>query len=116
MKWVQQGDILVKPVKMTRIYEVQLQRASKHRKPDGIVALGEHTGHMHKLVEGGDWTLYDDGEVMFIEVGPSGATMAHEEHGAVALDEGVYVVERVKTVDHFAASAQERARVRYVAD
>lgn len=54
---------------------------------DGVIKLGEATGHAHKLVDG---DLY---QRQFIE-SKGGARVVHEEHDTIELPEGVYRVIR----------------------
>ena len=58
------------------------RRKLNHRR----LAEGEVTGHYHEI---GDGTLYlhEDGRV---EVKTDGATVSHQEHGAVEVDPGVH--------------------------
>ena len=66
------------------------------RDPRGrlILALGEVTGHAHAVVGPGD--LYRPGDPLAPAVlhVPSGARVAHEEHGPIALPRGWYRVVR----------------------
>ena len=80
-----QGDVL-----LVRVKELP---AKAKKLPTMIVAYGEVTGHAHKVeVDAGDCVLVEDEEGnMFVSVGGQ-ATLKHDEHGAVKLDEGHYKV------------------------
>ena len=61
-------------------------------KAGGVIAEGEKTGHMHRLVDG---TLYDDAKLgMFIEVKAEKASVTHNEHKTITLEKGLYTVKR----------------------
>ena len=83
-----QGDLL-----FIQIDTGQLPRGAKrllHR----VLAEGEQTGHRHQVLED-DVVLVQDEEKLFLEV-PNGGTVVHEEHGPIALPEGLYEVRRQK--------------------
>jgi len=89
-KYFQQGDVLIVPV--SDINE-DLQK-----KEDNIVAEGEATGHMHRV-------LGDDVEVMvgpngdiFVSA-PKGATMTHDEHHTINLPVGKFKIGIVQEYD-----------------
>jgi len=67
-----QGDILYK--------KVEKLPAKREKKADGIVALGEVTGHSHKIVGG---TVWDADGGLFVEA-TDGTEALHEEHGVGA--------------------------------
>lgn len=56
---------------------------------DGVVALGEATGHAHRLAQKANLFRLSSGE-MYVEA-LGGGSLVHEEHGALALD-GLYRV------------------------
>jgi hypothetical protein len=57
-----------------------------------VLALGEATGHSHRLCADGA-TLYKVDETDFFEIKQRGE-LVHEEHDAIALDPGFYKVIR----------------------
>ena len=79
-----QGDVLLTPVS-----EI----------PDGltkhvgrlVLATGEATGHAHAIADLGV-RVYEHEGTRWIRVPKLGATLAHEEHGPIALAEGDYEV------------------------
>jgi len=82
-----QGDVCLKP-------EGSRPEATPVPREGGriVLAHGERTGHAHAIVEP-DARLLEDGRgVRFLEVGPGGARLRHEEHEALALAPGVYRV------------------------
>ena len=88
-KQVRQGDVLVTPV--TEI-------PSDARKATGrgsiVVAEGEMTGHAHRIRKPGRKVeRFDRNGDMFLKVAEP-TTVEHEEHGAVTLEPGVYIVQR----------------------
>ena len=56
-----------------------------------IVATGELTGHKHVLT--GDGILLEDGKRLFVQANAA-TTMTHDEHPAVSIPAGDYLVRR----------------------
>jgi len=81
-----QGDILF----ALTIHKTHAPGARKIE--DGVIALGETTGHAHKLE--GDATLYSIAGGMTIAVGEAGADVVHEEHDKIELEPGIWIVHR----------------------
>lgn len=89
-----QGDILFE--------KVDDIPASAQANPErgGVVAYGEHTGHVHEVV-GEDVLLYEIAPLsgdelanrLFANV-PMGGTVTHQEHGPIELPPGRYEVIR----------------------
>lgn len=74
-----------------------------------VVAHGEITGHSH-VVEGGDvFTVAVPAPFapMYVVAGANGARLIHEEHDAIELPEGSYLVRRQREFD------EEEARLVY---
>lgn len=77
-----QGDIFFESVELVPDEAAVVQ--------DGIIARGETTGHMHRLM--GAVLLVHAGR-MYIQA-PQDAEVLHEEHKPVTLPQGCYVVTR----------------------
>lgn len=80
-----QGDIL--------LIRDDRPMAGERRRPveSGILALGETTGHAHRIVGGG---VSEDGwGQMRVSAGPE-TNLVHEEHGTIRIPEGTYRVVR----------------------
>lgn len=105
----QQGDVLFLP-------PIPALPAGCQIKADGIIALGEATGHAHRLAEATDGLLYEapDGR-LYLVAGPRGADVIHDEHGVVHRHEGIHPIGRwddpkargVQEYDHFAEEARQ---------
>ena len=57
-----------------------------------VLAYGEVTGHAH-VIEDEDVELFTttaDAVDRWLRVGPNGATLTHDEHGAIVLPPGTY--------------------------
>jgi len=58
-----------------------------------VLAYGEVTGHAH-VIEDEDVELFTtataDAVDRWLRVGPKGATLVHDEHGAITLPPGIY--------------------------
>lgn len=101
-----QGDVIIKKVEEEDIFR------KMDNKDDGILALGEATGHMHKLH--GDFELRTltktiNGEskaLTFFKVNDE-AILKHQEHSPIKIGPGFYKVEIQKEYDHFAQMTRE---------
>ena len=83
-----QGDLLF-------IIRKDLPEGKKLKKREGLVlAYGEVTGHMHKVVEvdAGDCTLLEDEEGNIFVKAKKPFTVGHDEHGKVDLPAGIVEV------------------------
>lgn len=101
---IQQGDVL-----LVRVAE--LPEGAKETQWDGVIAEGEHTGHLHRMI--GEAKRFEvDGDV-FMSV-PKRILLAHEKGGAVAdhnpvvVEPGVYKIDGVRQYDY---AAKEAVRV-----
>ena len=92
MKWFQQGDVLIKPVRAIP--------AAARRRGTGVLAEGEATGHQH-FAHGENVTTWVDAGKLYLEA-PNGAEVTHEEHLPIGIPPGVYSIEIVREFDHFA--------------
>jgi hypothetical protein len=81
-----QGDIF--------LAVVDILPEGAHLRPHCVLAEGEVTGHSHRIKETGVARLYAHRTSLYLEVTAEQATVAHEEHGAIALPRGVYRVWR----------------------
>lgn len=95
-KWYQQGDVTIKPVNII----------PGGASPLGgrVLAEGEATGHKH-LAEAEDVLLYMHDGTLYMRV-PSGTRIVHEEHHALDIPPGDYLVGTVREYDHFAEMAR----------
>ncbi|MBC8030480.1 MAG: hypothetical protein H7Z16_10245 [Pyrinomonadaceae bacterium] len=93
--WYQQGDVTIKPV----------AGIPDSAKPlDGrVLAEGEATGHKH-LAQAEDALLFIHEGALYMRV-PSGTRVVHEEHRALEIPPGDYVVGTVREYDHFVEEA-----------
>jgi hypothetical protein len=80
-KPIRQGDIYMLPVK-----EVPEGAIKK----DNIVQRGEHTGHMHQIVDG-EVYIKDGNQYV---IARQKTVLVHEEHKEVKLKKGVYLIRR----------------------
>lgn len=89
----QQGDILLKPVRMVPKGAKKL----KHL----VLAEGEHTGHKHQIVcEPREAELYETMDKdMFLRCF-SPVSLVHEEHATQFLEPGTYKIEIVREYDY----------------
>lgn len=86
-----QGDVL-----LVSVDAIPVDAVSCEVKGDVILAYGEVTGHAHRLApelvkpfaKGGVWSPTAERYIKAME----GATLTHEEHGAIALPAGNYRV------------------------
>lgn len=108
VEWVEQGDVCLIPISDAEFRRLtgQLHRIVN----GGVVALGEATGHRHRVV--GAAELWGDDRVRCFRVGAD-TEIVHEEHRAASLrrsmhtwHEGAYRVAIVQEFDHFAEEAR----------
>ncbi len=79
------GDVLISRVPSLPRSPVPLEGVT--------LALGEFSGHSHRIqegLEGGTARMWTAGGHKYIEILTSSATLVHEEHRAIALPQGVY--------------------------
>lgn len=97
------GDVIIKCIEMPTNFE------SLPKWHDNKLALGEHTGHCHALVDG-DFDLRFCPETkakMLKIITPS--TLKHQEHAPVVIPPGIYRIEIQKEYDHFEKISREVA-------
>jgi hypothetical protein len=90
--WYQQGDVTIKPVGAIPVGASPLGGR--------VLAEGEATGHKH-LAEAEDVLLFMHDDALYMRV-PSGTRVVHEEHHALDIPPGDYLVGKVREYDHFA--------------
>jgi hypothetical protein len=78
------GDVLLAPVR-------QLPRHAQP-KVGVILAHGEVTGHTHRILEANAAQMYSAGTETFLEIRTPKATLVHEEHRPMLLEQGFYRV------------------------
>lgn len=84
MKIYRHGDVLLSPIN-------QLPRHSQ-TKSGVTLALGEVTGHSHRIFETQHAQMYSAGADTYLEIKSQQATLVHEEHRPITLERGVYKV------------------------
>lgn len=98
-EWYQQGDVIIRKCN-------GIPKTAK--KLDHLVlAEGEVTGHMHKIVAG-QAMLYMLGAAMYLKV-LENAKLFHDEHREFDIPPGAYIVDKVKEYDHFLEETREVA-------
>lgn len=86
-----QGDVLIERVESIPDTERRIRRKGKI-----ILALGEATGHHHRI-EKGKVTAYSNPkspEVSYLDIANAVALLEHEEHETIALPPGKYRIGR----------------------
>lgn len=103
---VRQGDLLIVPLARRTTDDLVLPSGSEVA--GGILALGEVTGHSHR-VAGKAVTVYDTERYGRVIDALEDFSIVHEEHGPLALRAGTYQVIRQREFD-------ETHITRYVSD
>jgi hypothetical protein len=91
-KPIRQGDVMLVP------FEMVPDRFKGEGKPVALVggrvilAAGEVTGHHHAISDADVTLAITEMDLLFTEVGPEGANLTHEEHGALAVAPGRHAV------------------------
>lgn len=81
MKPIRQGDVLLTPA----------QTIQGRRLTHLTLAEGEVTGHRHRIAEG-EAELYEKDGTLYLKVLSQTALLAHEEHEAIAIPKGIWMV------------------------
>jgi hypothetical protein len=62
-------------------------------RPSQILAWGEITGHSHRIAERGAAEVYErNADTLFVHITAPQATLVHEEHKPIVLQQGWYRV------------------------
>ena len=87
----QQGDVVL----------IKIEKAPLgNKKTNNVIQEGEHTGHAHRITQGRAYILQTQ-ELMYVRAEAGGATITHEEHLPVTIEEGDYEVRIVRQKDPF---------------
>lgn len=78
------GDVMIEKVDQMPV--------GKKKLPHTTLALGEVTGHSHRVKEKQSAELYIFSGLLFLRVLSDQATIIHEEHGDIVLPQGDYRV------------------------
>jgi hypothetical protein len=78
------GDVFLKPT-------ANIPPEAK-KLPHCILAEGEATGHMHRILEPKAAELFELGEERYLRVLGKGASLVHQEHAPIQLRAGIYRV------------------------
>jgi hypothetical protein len=85
MQPIRQGDVLLSPI------AAKLSWLNSHKLPHRTLAEGEVTGHSHRITQG-DAALFKRDETLYLEVLSETAMLTHEEHAAIAIPQGTWMV------------------------
>lgn len=80
-----QGDVLFRRVE-------SIPRAEAVKRENGVIALGEVTGHSHALADLDAAEVLDCGAGLYVHVGENGVSITHQEHGPIELPSGDYQI------------------------
>ncbi|RUR78231.1 hypothetical protein ACF3DV_03725 [Chlorogloeopsis fritschii PCC 9212] len=81
MQPIRQGDVILLPVQ-----QIEGQKLSHL-----TLAEGEVTGHKHRIMDG-QAELYEQDGTLYLSVLSSEAVLVHEEHQAIAIPQGTWMV------------------------
>lgn len=81
MQAIRQGDVILQPV----------QQVEGEKLLHVILAEGEVTGHKHRITEG-EAKLFLKNDTLYLRVYSRTAMLAHEEHKAIAVPQGHWMV------------------------
>ena len=80
-----QGDVLFRRIGV-------IPRAGAVKRENGVIALGEVTGHSHAIDDLQAAEVLDCGEGLYVHVSEDGVAITHQEHGTIELPAGDYQV------------------------
>lgn len=83
MKPIRQGDVILTPARQPLEFGSRL--------PHLTLAEGEVTGHSHRI-SAGEAELFEQQGALFLEVASATATLTHEEHQAIEIPQGTWMV------------------------
>lgn len=98
---LQQGDVLLQKCP-------SIPENAKAKRPSSrgyVLAEGEVTGHAHTIVETGKAQLFESDNQVYLKVVKE-VNLKHEEHNAIIIPAGDYIVKKVIEYDHFAEEAR----------
>ncbi|MDJ0735282.1 MAG: hypothetical protein QNJ47_14705 [Nostocaceae cyanobacterium] len=84
MQPIRQGDVILLPMQ-------QVIAAASKPLPHLTLAEGEVTGHKHRISDG-QAQLYEKDGTLYLKVLSQTATLTHEEHKAVQIPQGSWMV------------------------
>ncbi len=84
MQPMRQGDVILTPVSLAPV-------KNTHRLAHLTLAEGEVTGHRHRISNGAA-ELYERNGTLYLRVLSDQATLSHEEHNAIQVPKGDWVV------------------------
>lgn len=88
---LQQGDVIIRQVD----YNIE-----GHELDHVILALGEVSGHSHRITEGLAKLIVMD-KLLHLQVFSETAKLTHEEHNEIEIPKGNYIVQTVREYDPF---------------
>jgi hypothetical protein len=80
-----QGDVLL-------VSASPVENSLGAKQPHLVLAHGEVTGHKHQIIEG-QAALYEKDGTLFLQVFSDTATLSHEEHKAIQIPCGIWIVQ-----------------------
>lgn len=101
------GDVIL--VALDKLPKTSLKKVASGK--DYVLAEGEVTGHKHVITaERGTKVeiLKDDNGRYYLKVNDKAATLTHQEHNALTVEPGIYLVGKEQEHDYF---AKENRRV-----
>ena len=87
MQPVRQGDVILIPVQQT----TESWQEMGQKLPHLTLAEGEVTGHRHRISDG-QAELHEQNGTLYLQVTSESATLAHEEHKAIQIPQGSWIV------------------------
>jgi hypothetical protein len=95
--YYQQGDVLMFPT--------EIPMGAKKDIETGILAVGEVTGHAHRIKNKKTAILFLIGTTMYLRALQK-TEIIHEEHDLIPLPQGDYRIDFVREYDHFREEAR----------
>jgi len=98
MNQLQQGDVWIE--------KMELPEDAKAKEFDGVLALGEATGHKHRLEDMEGVEMFEtSGGRTFIRLSKE-KTLVHEEHKPITIPAGTFEWGQIQEYDHFLEEAK----------
>ena len=100
-KYFQHGDVIIEEI------DAIPANIEVTEEPDGILAHGEVTGHMHQCQNPGVSVMLEDETHGYMVVPDEGTDLTHQEHNTQHIPGGHYRIRRVQEYDSFEKQARD---------
>lgn len=91
MNYLNRKKLMLKPLRQGDVLLIPTHRVKGERLSHLTLAEGEVTGHRHRISQG-KAELYQKDSVLYLSVVSDIATLSHEEHQAIQIPKGSWMI------------------------